>query len=68
MVRNLMVQKVSGRGRVGYKVFYQGEEFSLVRSSARSERMYVVNRKLEPTALLGFKWFNDSTGELVGDK
>ncbi|WZO97320.1 hypothetical protein EP7_004345 [Isosphaeraceae bacterium EP7] len=58
--------KLNGRGRVGYRLTCEGQEFTLVRSVPRPERLYPVNEKLEAAEVAGFKWFTDEGGELRG--
>lgn len=58
--------KVRMRGRVGYRVTWNGEDYSLVRSTARPERLYALNSKLEHSTVAGFKWFSDAGGQLRG--
>lgn len=66
MQKRIEAVKVHGNGRVGYRATFDGREFALVRSTARPERLYPVDEKLESTELAGFKWFTDVNGELRG--
>jgi hypothetical protein len=50
--------------QVAYKLTGPGSSYVLVRRHSRNEEMYVLNQRLKPARLHGFRWFTDRGGVL----